>query len=284
MREYPCLISSLPELIIDFDAKRFDFFSLRKEVEESVHPNDYELVKYLFCGYDNQNLLNVLLKKNLSFYKKGNFAENILEENIKNLSNIPKYMLDFIKIFNDEKNEDYPDEALELYARDKENLLQTLFYDEVLKSKNKFICEWFAFDKNLRNIQTAIVARKLQIDASNYFVGENAGNFAKNTAADFGLSSEIDWINKIVQIAELPDAFERERKIDLFRWEKIDEISIYNYFDINAVLAFMQKADIVDRWLSLDKQTGKEMFKTLLNDLINTCDTQKVFNKQENTQ
>ena len=41
---------------------------------------------------------------------------------------------------------------------------------------------------------------------------------------------------------------------------------------------------IPERWGEFFKQTGKEMFKTLLNDLINTCDTQKVFNKQENTQ
>jgi hypothetical protein len=67
----------------------------------------------------------------------------------------------------------------------------------------------------------------------------------------------------------------------MFRWEKIDEISVYNYFDIDAVLAFMQKADIVERWLSLDKQTGKEMFKKLINDLMKTCDTQKVFNKKD---
>ena len=89
---------------------------------------------------------------------------------------------------------------------------------------------------------------------------------------------------RIVQIAEITDAYERERKIDLFRWEKIDEISVYNYFDIDAVLAFMQKADIVERWMSLDKQTGKEMFKKLIDDLLKTCDTQKVFNKKGITQ
>ncbi|MDR3286708.1 MAG: DUF2764 domain-containing protein [Prevotellaceae bacterium] len=278
-REYTCLISSLPELIIDFDAKKFDFFSLRKEIEDSLHPNDYELVKILFLHYDNQNLLNTLLQKDFQFCKKANFTENELDEKIKSHHNIPKYMADFIKIFENEKNEDYAAEILKIYERDKENLLQTLFYNEMLQTKNNFIRQWFAFDRDLRNIQTAIVARRLQIDASNYFVGQNAETFAKSAAADFGLGSEIDWINKIVQIAEIADVYERERKIDLFRWEKIDEISVYNYFDIDAVLSFMQKADIVERWISLDKQTGKEMFKKLLNDLINTCDTQKVFNK-----
>lgn len=279
-REYTCLISSLPELFIDFDSKKFDFAAFRKEIEETVHTDDYELVKILFYPYDNQNLLNVLLKKNLTFQKKGNFEPATLDEKIKN-RNLPKYMNDFIEIFENDKNEDFSDEILKLYERDKENLLQTLFYNEVLKTKNEFLCNWFTFDRELRNLQTAIVARRLQIDATNYFVGENAQIYARNTAVDFGMSSEIDWINKIVQIAETPDALERERKIDLFRWEKIEELSVYNYFDIDAVLAFIQKADIADRWLSLDKQTGKQMFDSILKDLMKTCDTKKIFNKKD---
>jgi hypothetical protein len=279
-REYTCLISSLPELFIDFDSKKFDFAAFRREIEETVHANDYELVKILFYPYDNQNLLNTLLKKNLTFQKKGNFEQSTLDEKIKN-RNLPKYMNDFIEIFENDKNEDFSDEILKMYERDKENLLQTFFYHEVMKTRNTFLCNWFTFDRELRNIQTAIVARRLQIDATNYFVGENAQTYARNTTVDFGMGGEIDWINKILQIAEIPDALERERKIDLFRWEKIDELSAYNYFDIDAVLAFMQKADIADRWLSLDKQTGQQMFDSILKDLMKTCDTKKVFSKTD---
>ncbi|MDR1347106.1 MAG: DUF2764 domain-containing protein [Prevotellaceae bacterium] len=279
-REYPCLISSLPELIIDFDAKKFDFAALRNEVRESVHPNDYALVKILFYPYDNQNLINMLEQKNSAFYEKGNFERNAFDEKIKSRL-LPKYMNFFIEIFENENNEDCPAELLKLYERNRENLLQTLFYDEALKTKNAFICRWFEFDRDLRNIQAAIVARRLKTDASDSFVGSRSENFAKSSAADFGLSSEIDWIQQIVQIAEIADPCECERKIDLFRWEKIDEISVYNYFDIDAVLAFMQKADIVDRWMSLDSQTGKEMFKKLIGDLMKTCDTQEVFNKKD---
>lgn len=280
-REYTCLISSLPEIIIDFDTKKFDFEAFRREIEENVHPDDYELVKILFYPYDNQNLLNTLLNKNLMFQKKGNFEQETLDEKIKN-RNLPKYMNDFIEVFENDKNEDFSDEILNLYERDKENLLQTLFYNEVMKTKNAFLQNWFTFDKELRNIQTAIIARRLQIDASNYFVGENAQTYARNTSADFGMSTEIDWVNKIVQLAETPDTLERERKIDLFRWEKIEELSVYNYFDIDAILAFIQKADIADRWLSLDKQTGKQMFDSILKDLMKTCNTQQIFSKKDN--
>jgi len=289
-RDYIYLISSLPELIINFEAQKIDFETFRREIEEHVHPNDYELVKTLFYPYDNQNLLNILLNKNLLFLKKGNFTQETLDEKIKN-RNLPKYMNYFIEVFEDDKRDKkdddpeekpkFPDEILKLYERDKENLLQTLFYNEILKIKNTFLRNWFTFDRELRNVQTAIVARRLQIDASNYFVGENAQVYAQNTSADFGLSDEIDWVNKILQIAEIPDALEREREIDLFRWEKIEEMSVYNYFGIDVLLAFIKKADIADRWLSLDKQTGKQMFDSILKDLMKTCDTKKIFNKKD---
>jgi len=41
------------------------------------------------------------------------------------------------------------------------------------------------------------------------------------------------------------------------------------------------KADIIDRWLLLDKQTGKQMFQSLLKDLMKTCDTKKIFAKKD---
>ena len=283
-REYTYLISSLPELIIDFDAKKFDFAVFLCEIKNTVHRKDYQLITKLFYPYDNQNLLNILLKKNQTFQNKGNFTQETLEENIKS-RNLPKHMKDFIEILNpdDENSEkdNSSDELLKFRERDKENILHTLFYNEILKTKNKFLRNWFTFDRELRNIQTAIVARRLQIDASNYFVGENAQFYSQNTSADFGLNNEIDWISKVVQIAEIPDILERERKIDLFRWEKIEEMSVYNYFDVDAILAFVQKAILLDRWLLLDKQTGQQMFDSFLKDLMKTCDTKTIFAKKD---
>ena len=142
------------------------------------------------------------------------------------------------------------------------------FYGVAGKSKNRFIREYFAIDVLLRNIRAGVAARKQNVSADTYLVGENAITEAirSSKAVDFGLSGEMEDVAEIMSILDLPDLLEREQKLDLFRWNKVNKISLFHYFDIDAVLAFTVKAFLVNRWLLLDKKRGIEMFKELLKD------------------
>ena len=50
-------------------------------------------------------------------------------------------------------------------------------------------------------------------------------------------------------------------------WEKIDNLTTFDYFDIEAILGFIAKLQIVMRWRRLDPQTGREMFSRLVNEV-----------------
>ena len=60
---------------------------------------------------------------------------------------------------------------------------------------------------------------------------------------------------------------EKERKIDNIRWAEISELSTFDYFDLNAVVAYLVKMNMVARWTSLDKKVGREMFDRLVAEL-----------------
>ena len=45
---------------------------------------------------------------------------------------------------------------------------------------------------------------------------------------------------------------------------------IMNLFDIHVVLAFIVKLHIVNRWLKLDENTGREMFRILVDEVLGT--------------
>ena len=66
------------------------------------------------------------------------------------------------------------------------------------------------------------------------------------------------------------DILSRERGIDDLMWEKIDNLTIFNYFDIDVILGFVTKLNIVARWYKLDEQTGREMFKKLVDEVRGT--------------
>jgi len=69
---------------------------------------------------------------------------------------------------------------------------------------------------------------------------------------------------------------EKERKIDAIRWNQAEELSTFDYFDINALLAYLVKVNIVARWTRLDDKQGREM----LHRLMTSLDGKDLINKQ----
>ena len=69
---------------------------------------------------------------------------------------------------------------------------------------------------------------------------------------------------------------EKEHKIDVIRWNEASELSSFDYFDINAVLAYLVKVNLVARWSMLDPERGRAMFEQLIADL----DGKDLINKQ----
>ena len=54
------------------------------------------------------------------------------------------------------------------------------------------------------------------------------------------------------------------------------ELSSFDYFDINAVMAYLVKVNLVARWSMLDPERGRAMFEQLIADL----DGKDLINKQ----
>ena len=102
----------------------------------------------------------------------------------------------------------------------------------------------------------------------------------RSQAADFGLRQEVDYIDRLLQLAELPDVAERERRIDLLRWDMADELSTWDYFNVNFILAFFAKAIILHRWAAIDSQQGNQMFDRLFADLKASFSIERAFAKQ----
>ena len=62
----------------------------------------------------------------------------------------------------------------------------------------------------------------------------------------------------------------REKALDDITWEKISSLETFHYFDITAVLAYVAKLHIVNRWLALDPDKGRELFRELVNEVRGT--------------
>lgn len=137
-----------------------------------------------------------------------------------------------------------------------ENTLGAEFYAKAAESKNRFIREYFDFDGRLRNMKVAYLAKRLDKQGSQYLVDM--------PEADFEEESQIK------DILDNADFVLREQKMDELKWEKASDIARMDYFNMNAILAFLVKAKTVQRWAELDKAKGEEMFRKLVKEVRGT--------------
>ena len=137
-----------------------------------------------------------------------------------------------------------------------ENTLGTGFYTKAAASKNRFIRDYFDFDGRQRNMKVEYLAKRLGKESDPYLV-----NFEE---ADFEEEKQI------ADILENADFVLREQKMDELKWEKASDIARMDYFNMNAILAFLVKAKTVQRWAELDKEKGEEMFRKLVKEIRGT--------------
>lgn len=274
-RNYYCLIAGLPDILIDQKKIPFSLIELKQELQDQLHPNDYQLVEYLFLPYDNINFLNILQKKEADFNPLGNYSENFFIDEIKEPVNLPGYMKKFLEAYREE-NPIHPNLSLE-------NQLTWLYFDFMLEQKNRFLRDIFTTIRDINNIFTIYNARKFGLNIENQMIGnyELTDAAKKTTSKDFGLSSEITPIDEIIGIYENNDILEQEMSIDLLKWRHMNNLNTFNYFTIEFILAYVLEFIMVERWSNLETDQSKRTFKKLLNDLENSIQFSKDFNINE---
>ena len=145
------------------------------------------------------------------------------------------------------------------------------FYAEALKHRNRFLREYFRFDLNLRNAKVRYLNAQLGRAAeTDVLTGEDPD--AQDVDIDgFRFSGgEFEEELKVEDVLSGSDLVTREKGLDDILWDKVDALSTFHYFDVEAVLAYIAKLHIVNRWLALDEAEGRERFHRLVKEVRGT--------------
>jgi hypothetical protein len=150
-----------------------------------------------------------------------------------------------------------------------EDKLHGFYFHYAMKCGNKFVSEWFELNLNVNNILAAMAARKYKMDVTKVSVGTNmvAEALRTSNARDFGLADDLEYFEQLTRINDTIDLVEREKKIDLLKWNWMDDNTFFNYFTIERIFVFLMKLEMIERWVSLDKEKGNEMFRKLIDQL-----------------
>ena len=152
-----------------------------------------------------------------------------------------------------------------------ENLVPD-FYATALKHPSAYIREYFRFDLNLRNAKVRYLNRQLERQPElDVVTGKGMEDDEDLDIDGYRFrGGEFEEERKVEDALELPSLLDREKALDDIIWEKADTLSTFHYFDLTAVLAYVSKLHIVDRWLALDEEKGRELFRQLVKEVRGT--------------
>ena len=145
------------------------------------------------------------------------------------------------------------------------------FYAAALRQRNRFLREYFRFDLNLRNAKVRYLNAQLGRDPDmDVMTGEDPEAEDVDIDGFRFTGGEFEEAIKVDTILSNTDLVAREKGLDDILWDKIDSLATFHYFDIEAVLAYIAKLHIVTRWLKLDEEVGRDVFRRLLKDVRGT--------------
>lgn len=267
MSKYYYLIAGLPDLTLEDNKLNYTVQSFREELYPELSRSDRNLIDLFYLNFDNSNILALLKDPDSELVREGLYSKEELLGLIDTIKlnetkpvGFPSYLVNFLSAYLEGKYEQAP--LLD-------NILTGLYLQYALKSKNKFINEWFTFNQTLNNLFIAFTARKHNFEYKDQLVGRDAvtEQIRESNARDFGLSSSIDYLNTITRLVDEDDLAVREKQLDQIRWNWLEEKSFFHYFSIERLFVFLQQIVMVERWLLLDKEEGNKYFRKIIDTL-----------------
>lgn len=265
MSKYYYLVAGLPELSLEDSKLSYTVADFRTEFYPYLSGEDKKLMDLFYLKFDNANVLKLLKDKDASIDLRGNFSAEELMGYISRMkegdevseSVFPSYLSAFIsEYFSTSAGDDV------LY----ENRLTALYYAYAMKCKNRFVSSWFSFNLTVNNILAALTARKFKMEVAPLIVGDTevCEILRTSNARDFGLGSEVEYLEQLVKISETSELLDREREIDQLRWDWMEEATFFDYFTVERLFVFLQQLEMIERWISLDKERGSQMFRSMI--------------------
>ena len=265
---YYYLIAGLPELSLDDSKLGITVREFRDLYYPELADDDRALLDLIYLSYDNANLLSLLKDKEAAIAEGGLYTSEELLGIIEAARaeetpdrQYPRYMYDFVAQLESEESA-----AEGIFPEDR---LAQLYYAHAMSQGNAFVERWFAFNLDLNNFLTAITARRYNLDVKPLIVGDNevAKALRTSNSRDFGLTGVMDGFEEVMRISEIDKLVERERKLDVLKWEWMEENSFFDYFTVEKLFAFLVKIQIIERWITLDAEAGGEMLRGMIRQL-----------------
>ena len=263
--KYHCLIAGLPDLDLASRKAWISLKDFRTQIEQELHPDDFEQVRLLLLKLDNEHLVDFVEHGSFNRMEASNFSREDFRQQVEQFDAIlpegdllPRYMVDVLRQYR--QPETHPDRV------EVETLVADLYFDHVMEHGNNFLKDYTVFEYNMANLLAYVEAGNHATDPWKFIAGDTT--FVRNLHEDGSLtmaaSAGFEMFNEITCYAELPHLADKEMRYDEVRWRIIEEMVFFDEFTVNTVLAYLLKLILIERWTGLEKGTGEEKLRGMV--------------------
>lgn len=274
--QYYYFVAGLPALSLDDTKSQITSAQFAEQAKSQLNRSDFKLLRLLCLPDDADDLARIIFGKEnegrpipeetLAFWKhyitlmRAQAADtgDPLEKEYKAWPDFwHKIVLD---AFRAEEMPDFQDFRHQLLAAS---------HAHCGDHRNSFLKRWYGFNRDLQNILSALNGRKFEVDFSRWLVGsdELTEHLSQNKSADFGLGKSHELFEKVLRVWDQENVILRERGFDLIRWNWVSDFNFFNYFNIDRILGYYAQLRILERWLLLDPEQGKQTFDGVMDSL-----------------
>lgn len=222
----------------------------------NLTPEDFRQVGYLLGPIDLYNLRAFWL--GLPLDDRGNYYDGKqLEEALLVQGSFPAYVIDFLERHEstEERLRNFPS----LFAES---------YRSGPRQWSPFLCSYFAQEREIRLVLTALRAKKMGRDLVKELQFEDPADpmvahlLAQKDASEIIPPPEYEDL-KTLFIDNSSDPNRLERALLEYRFEKIEEGEENHDFSINRVLAYLARLLLVESISRLDQEWGRKKLEEL---------------------
>lgn len=272
-KNYYCLVAGLREYSLDGDVKGFDAREVIDEIADELSKEDARALRGWMLFHDVCNMVNIKSGRE-GYSTLGNFSREEIAEQLERPSELPHELAEVVELYTDMAGGEVDADDERLRRVDPSRAFATelfaAYYRYCATSGCRFLREWSEADRNLRNITAALAARAKGLTIAEWMVGDGevVQQLSRSSAADFGLKGEVGYVDSLIgALAENDNLLAKEHRIDMIRWGISEELSTFDYFNIDFLLGYIVRLSLVHRWARLDAERGKEMFRRLVSSL-----------------
>jgi len=124
--------------------------------------------------------------------------------------------------------------------------------DQTSNVENSFLKQWNDSEIELRNTIVKHRATLRKCDPEKFLKEQDGSDYAVVKAVNDAYSK--------------PNPLEREKSLDNFRWEQLDNFGGTDFFDSKSIFAYALQLKIVERWSKLDTEEGSERVQKIVSE------------------